>query len=136
MLINDHVCLERGQHRLFLAGLDDHHYFRADDLGRADQGIPQHSCKIMVCHSPEKYKEVADQGYGLYLAGHTHGGQICLPGGIALVSSATVPRRMIRGPWRYGHMTGYTSKGIGASGVMARFCCAPEITLITLKCTS
>ncbi len=133
MLINDHVCLEKGGDRVYVAGMDDGHYYHADDLERADEGIPKDVFKIMLCHSPEKYQEVAQKGYSFYLAGHTHGGQICLPGDIVLVSSATVPRRMIKGQWRYGDMAGYTSKGVGTSGVRARFFCPPEITLITLK---
>lgn len=133
MLVNEHICLQRGDDRLYIAGLDDWHYFHADDLECADQGIPEHVCKIMVCHSPERYKEAALKGYSLYLAGHTHGGQVCLPGGIVLVTSATIPRKMIKGPWLYRHMAGYTSRGVGSSGVPVRFFCAPEIILMTLK---
>ncbi len=87
----------------------------------------------MVCHSPERYLEAADSGYSLYLSGHTHGGQVCLPGGVALVTSATVPRRLVKGRWKYREMRGYTSRGVGTSGIAVRYFCPPEMTVVTLR---
>ena len=133
MLINEHICLEKGGDRLFITGLDDNHYYQADDIHLADDGIPSGACKCMVCHSPEKYREAAIKGYHLYLAGHTHGGQICLPGGFAPVTCATIPRKLTKGIWQYKQMQGYTSRGLGISSVPVRFFCPPEITLMTLQ---
>jgi len=62
------------------------------------------------------------------LAGHTHGGQICLPGGTPLLTAGG-PRRFARGSWRYAEMIGYTSAGAGTCIVEARLNCPPEITL-------
>jgi hypothetical protein len=89
--------------------------------------------RIVVCHSPEMYEMAAGAGCSLYLGGHTHGGQVCLPGGVAIVTCATIPRRMLKGRWRWGDMAGYTSRGSGASGVAVRFFCRPEITVVTLR---
>ncbi|HRT49654.1 MAG TPA: metallophosphoesterase [Anaerohalosphaeraceae bacterium] len=133
MLVNEHVCLERDGGRLCLVGLDDCHYYESADVAAAEEGMPAGAFKVFVCHSPEMYRHAAEAGYALYLAGHTHGGQVCLPGGVAVVTCATVPRRMLRGKWRYGRMVGYTSRGSGASGVAVRFFCPPEITVITLR---
>jgi len=69
------------------------------------------------------------------LAGHTHGGQICLPGGYALTWDARCPRRLAAGPWTYGAMMGYTSVGSGSSVVNARLNCLPEITVHELRRT-
>jgi len=63
------------------------------------------------------------------LAGHTHGGQICLPGSIPVTLDADLPRRMGSGAWTYREMGGYTSVGVGTSIVPARLNCPPEITL-------
>ncbi len=133
MLVNEHAVIERGGERLPLVGLDDCHYYEAADIALAEEGLPEGAFKVMLSHSPEMYRDAAEAGYSLYLAGHTHGGQVCLPGGIAVVSCATAPRRMLRGKWRYGGMAGYTSRGSGASGVSVRFFCRPEITVITLR---
>ena len=53
------------------------------------------------------------------LSGHTHGGQICLPGGVPLKLNAVVPRRLGAGSWHYKGLTGYTSRGVGTSIVPA-----------------
>ena len=119
---------------MHLVGLDDCHYYAAAELEQAESDIPQEAFKIMLSHSPELYKEAAQAGYPLYISGHTHGGQICLPGGIALVRSAAIPAKMIKGMWNYRTMQGYTSQGVGVSGgVKARFFCPPEVVVITLK---
>lgn len=134
ILANESICLEKGNDKIFITGLDDCHYYGADDLELADKGILQGAFKIMVCHSPELYSEVANAEYSLYLSGHTHGGQVCLPGGVAIVTNATVPRRLLKGKWTYHGMSGYTSRGVGASGIPVRYFCPPEMTVVTLKC--
>ena len=133
ILLNENICIEKGSDKIYIAGLDDSHYYDADDLELAGKGITDGAFKIMVCHSPERYIEAADAGYSLYLSGHTHGGQVCLPGGLALVTAATVPRRLVKGRWTYRKMSGYTSRGVGTSGIAVRYFCPPEITVITLS---
>ncbi len=133
MLINDHIHLDQGADGLYLVGLDDCHYFEADNIELAEQDIPSDAFKIMLCHSPERYDCAAGAGYSLYLAGHTHGGQVCLPGGFAPVICATIPRAFATGLWQHRNMKGYTSRGVGTSSLPVRFCCAPELALITLK---
>jgi predicted MPP superfamily phosphohydrolase len=132
MLMNESVCLEKDGDKIYLAGLDDCHYYGSDDIALADTEVEDGSFKILVCHSPEAYRQAAEAAYSLYLTGHTHGGQICLPGGFVVVHGATVPRRLLKGKWRCGSMAGYTSPGAGASGVAVRYFCPPEITIITL----
>jgi predicted MPP superfamily phosphohydrolase len=132
VLINEHVCLERGGDRIYLAGIDDCHYYASAELEEAQAGITDGAFKVLVSHSPELYAEAERAGFSLYLAGHTHAGQLCLPGGIAVMSRTPGPRMLIRGKWEYGDMVGYTSSGAGSAGVAARFFCPPEVALLTL----
>ncbi|AQT69290.1 phosphodiesterase YaeI [Anaerohalosphaera lusitana] len=133
MLLNESVRVERGGEAIWVAGVDDYHYFGAHDFDMADEGIEEGAFKVMVCHTPEGWREAAKRGYSLFLAGHTHGGQVCLPGGVMLVRGATVRRGMLRGAWRDGEMAGYTSRGVGVSGIPVRHWCRPEMTVLTMR---
>ena len=130
--------------RLAFAGVDDPH-LRYDDLhavgGAAD---PDADVRIGVTHAP--YLRVLDQlagdGYDLVLAGHTHGGQLRVPGVGALVSNCDLEPARARGLHR--HPAGaqaraarstwlHVSGGVGTSPyAVARFCCRPEVTVLTL----
>jgi predicted MPP superfamily phosphohydrolase len=118
---------------LQLAGVDDAHHYRTDDVARAAEGLPRGDPAILLSHTPELYREAAGAGFDLFLCGHTHGGQLCLPGGVPVLIEARCPRRLARGAWRHGAMQGYTSPGAGASIVPARLNCPPEITLHRLR---
>ena len=133
MLMNDSVRIEREGASLYIAGIDDCHYYNAGDIGLACEKIEPGGCRIMVSHTPEPYHGVEEAGFDLCLCGHTHGGQVCLPGGVPLVANTTVPRRFLKGRWHYKQLQGYTSCGVGASGVAVRFFCRPEITVLTLQ---
>lgn len=133
LLLNEHVVLERGADRLYLAGIDDPHYFCTDNIERAAENVPLDACAILLAHSPEAYWQAAHSGFDLLLAGHTHGGQLCLPGGFALMTNADCPRSFCRGPFRYCDMQGYTSAGTGSSIVSVRFNCPPELVVHELR---
>lgn len=133
LLLNERIILQRQQSSLALIGVDDPHYFRCDDLSRAISGIAEGVPKVLLAHSPEIWQQAAEQQVSLYLCGHTHGGQICLPGGLPLFINARAPRAMAKGVWRHGAMQGYTSNGSGTSVVDARFNCPPEATIHTLN---
>lgn len=129
MLLNESVVIERGSARLHLAGLDDAHYFRVDNIEKASAAVPLEECSVLLSHTPEIYRLAACAGFNLLLSGHTHGGQICLPGKFPITLDSDLPRHMGSGAWRYGELAGYTSVGVGASIVPVRFNCPPEITL-------
>ena len=84
---------------------------------------------VLLSHTPEIYRQAAHAGFDLMLSGHTHGGQICLPGGIPILLEADLPRAFGAGAWRHAGMAGYTSVGAGSSVVPVRFNNRPEITL-------
>jgi predicted MPP superfamily phosphohydrolase len=133
MLMNEAEVIERGGQRLHIAGIDDAHFYRADDIGKAAACIPRNEFSILLSHTAEIYREAERAGFNLLLSGHTHGGQICLPGGIPITLESALPRRLGAGRWQYRHMHGYTSVGTGSSVVPVRFNCPPEITLHRLK---
>ena len=123
---------------LALAGVHDSHIRRdryEKVAGRADPGA---DLRIGVLHSPEPRlldRFVAD-GYELLLAGHTHGGQLCLPWYGTLVTNCGIDRERARGLHRYpagGEAWLHVSAGLGTSPwAPARFACRPEASLLTL----
>ena len=129
MLLNECETIEREGARIHLAGIDDAHFYRMDNIEKAANGIPPDEFSILVSHTPEIYRQAAHADFNVLLGGHTHGGQICLPGGIPITLDSVLPRSMGAGPWRHGDMIGYTAVGAGASVVPVRFNCPPEITL-------
>ena len=133
MLLNERAILTRGSDRIHLAGVDDAHFYRADNLERAAADIPAGEFSILLSHTPEIYQQAAHAEFDLMLSGHTHGGQICLPGHIPISLDSVLPRRLGAGAWKYHNMTGYTSVGAGCSIVPARFNCPPEITIHYLR---
>jgi uncharacterized protein len=133
ILLNESVAIERGGERIHLAGIDDAHFYRVDNIEKASSKIPYSAFSILLSHTPEIYQQAAHAGFSVMLSGHTHGGQICLPGGIPIKLNAVLPRRMGSGAWKHYSMLGYTSVGLGTSAVTARFNCRPEVTLHHLE---
>jgi uncharacterized protein len=134
MLLNESETLVRGGERIYLAGIDDAHYYRMDNIEKAASQIPSAEFAILLSHTPEIYRQAAHAGFKLLLSGHTHGGQLCLPGAVPITLDSVLPRRMGAGAWKYHHMVGYTSVGVGSSLVAVRLNCLPEITLHRLLC--
>jgi uncharacterized protein len=132
VLVNETLALRRRDQHLHLLGIDDVHYYYTDHaldaLGTADGGFT-----VALVHSPEFFEQAAAGGVALYLTGHTHAGQVCLPGGIPIVTNLRRRRRLASGLWRHGAMVGYTGAGVGVSGVPVRFNCQGEAALITLR---
>ena len=134
MLLNEGEPIVRGGQRIYLAGIDDAHYYRVDNIEKAASEIPDEAFSILLSHTPEIYRQAAHAGFDLLLSGHTHGGQICLPGSIPLTLDSVLPRHMGSGAWEYHDMTGYTSVGVGSCIVAVRINCPPTITLHRLQC--
>lgn len=133
-LLNECEAISRGDEAIYLAGIDDAHYYRVDNIEKAASEIPDNGFSILLSHTPEIYRQAAHAGFDLLLSGHTHGGQICLPGSIPISLDSVLPRYMGSGSWKYGNMVGYTSVGVGSSIVPVRINCLPEITLHHLRC--
>ena len=136
ILLNECEAIARGDQRIHLAGVDDAHFYRMDNIEKAAEPIPEGAFSILLSHTPEIYRQAAHAHFALMLSGHTHGGQICLPGSVPITLESALPRRMGAGAWRYNDMIGYTSVGAGSSVVPVRLNCPPEITLHRLRCGS
>ncbi|HTS55323.1 MAG TPA: metallophosphoesterase [Burkholderiales bacterium] len=134
MLLNESEEIRRGDQRIHLAGIDDAHFYRVDNIEKAAGQIPIEEFSILLSHTPEIYRQAAHAGFNLMLSGHTHGGQICLPGSIPVTLDAHLPRRFGSGAWRYHQMEGYTSVGAGSCIVAVRLNCPPEVTVHHLQC--
>jgi uncharacterized protein len=133
MLLNEWIAIRRGDAAIYLAGIDDAHFYRLDNFDRAAEALPDDGVSILLSHTPEPYRQAAHAGFDLMLCGHTHGGQICLPNGMPLKTYARHARRFARGSWHYHDMRGYTSTGSGTSLVDVRLNCPPEVTLHQLR---
>jgi predicted MPP superfamily phosphohydrolase len=134
MLLNESAFIERDGQRLWFAGIDDPHFYKTHDLAAATAAIPADACTVLLAHSPEIADELPENRFDLVLCGHTHGGQLCLPGGRWLhVPIKNQPRERIRGAWKAAGAEGYTSVGTGSCGVPARLNCPGEFTLHTLQ---
>jgi len=123
--------------RLHIAGIECSYDIEAD--GRKLQALlngPAHDAfSLLLYHTPDVMPAAVKAGVDLYLAGHTHGGQLRLPFYGALVAASLHGKRYEMGMYREGHTTLYVSRGIGLEGKgapRARFLCPPEIILFTL----
>src|SRR5262249_25037027 len=92
MLLNESERIERGGGHIYLAGIDDAHFYGADNIEKAASGIPSDAFSILLSHTPEIYRQAVHADFNLLLCGHTHGGQICLPGGIPITLDSVLPR--------------------------------------------
>jgi predicted MPP superfamily phosphohydrolase len=122
--------------RIALAGTDDPHLGRARYELIAGAADPSAAVRIGVTHSPEPalLAAFAADGYDLVLAGHTHGGQVRVPFGPAIVTNCGIDVRRAR--WLHAwddHMYFHVSAGLGTSPYQpVRFACRPEAALLTL----
>ncbi len=131
VLINDGVPLSRGQQVLYLAGLDDGRRGHPD-LSKALEKRPGHVPTVLLVHEPDFADTYSnDSTISLQLSGHSHGGQLRLPGIGALVLPR-YGRKYDQGLYRVQDMWLYTTRGIGVTGPPIRLNCRPEITEITL----
>jgi predicted MPP superfamily phosphohydrolase len=129
ILLNEGVRIGTDESPFALAGIDDPYYFRGDDVGAAARDCPEGLPSILLSHSPEIAREAAAAGFDLMLSGHTHGGQVCLPGGQSLVKMDRIPRKLFKGSWQMDGLRGYTTSGAGACHVPVRFNCPAEVVL-------
>lgn len=130
-LTNRGVWLERGGDRLRLGGVDDLICGSPrPDLAIGDAGS-EDSC-ILLSHNPEVAETITDPRIGLVLAGHMHGGQVVIPGIGYHCLPAQYGDKYIAGLVRGPATTAYVSRGIGVIGLPIRFCCRPEVNLLTL----
>lgn len=132
LLINESTNLWRGAASISFAGTDDAWDYRTDDLPIALKGMPKGTFKVLLTHTPDLYSDAAYAGIRLYLCGHTHAGQVRMPGIGSILQNSTAPRAYTHGAWGHAGMRGYTSAGVGCSMLPIRFNCPPEIMVFEL----
>jgi uncharacterized protein len=131
LLCNGHTTLRRDGSALVLAGVDDVIY-GIPDLDAALGGAPADAPVILLAHEPDFARAaIAEPRVVLQLSGHTHGGQVRLPG----VGPLLLPKLghlYPAGAFRVGRLALYVTTGTGTGRFVLRFNCRPEIALITL----
>ncbi len=148
-LNNATTAMKVGGRQVSFVGVDDPH-IRFDDYDSvAGPADPDADLRIGVVHAPESriLDRMVDDGYDMIFAGHTHGGQVCVPGVGALVTNCDLPRTMAKGLHWYtatddnapdatkAQQAGWlhVSAGLGTNPYTPfRFACPPEATILTL----
>ncbi|MBC6821932.1 metallophosphoesterase [Corynebacterium sp. LK33] len=131
-----HARLEfvAGGVKVALSGVDDPHHELEDYSQIAGAPNADADIAIGLSHSPEPHvlDSFAEDGYDLVLSGHTHGGQVCLPGGKAIVTNCGIDRSRASGLSRWTEKTWlHVSNGLGTSPYApVRLFCRPSATLI------
>ncbi|MEM6821251.1 MAG: metallophosphoesterase [Verrucomicrobiota bacterium] len=133
MLLNESTDLEHNGAKIALVGIDDPHLYQTDNMDRATADVCKGVFSILLSHAPETFEQAEAAGFNLFLCGHTHGGQICLPGGYPIVTHCEAPRFCSRGNWAWKRMKGFTTTGTGGCGAALRLNCPPEVVIHELK---
>ncbi len=130
VLRNQAIPLERGNSRIWVSGVDDV-YVGAADLPRALRGVPTSELTILLAHEPDFADYAARFPVDLQLSGHSHGGQVRVPGLGALVLPPMAEKYPV-GLNRVGSLQVYTNRGVGVINPPVRLNCPPEVTFLTL----
>jgi len=131
-LTNRGVWVKRGSSRLRLGGVDDLWYGQPDVRSAAADASPADAC-LVVSHNPDFAEKMLDSRVGLILSGHTHGGQIFVPGYGAPIVPSRYGQKYRQGLVQAPRTQVYVSRGLGTVTPPMRYNCRPELTLITLK---
>ena len=132
-LLNEGTALQRDGDTLWLAGVDDPAVFRCDDAARARARAPAGACTILLAHAPNIARRMEARGVDLTLSGHTHGGQVCLPGGWGRTGGREISGDQRAGFWFRHGAPGYTCRGAGGSHLPVRLNCPPQVSLHRLR---
>jgi hypothetical protein len=134
VLRDEHVTLHTRGTPLIIAGIDQCNG-RSGDVAKALRGISSPTPTVLLAHYPSTVYQVPKDRVQLVLSGHTHGGQIRLPGLGCIWSNDRIPCRYA---WGLNDVNGtllHVTAGIGVSGpIRCRFRCPPEISVISLVC--
>lgn len=133
VLRNATRTIELNGERLVIVGIDDFISGR-HSLQFCFEGITPGDTVVLLTHSPDVVSHLSDRKVDLVLAGHTHGGQMCLPVIGSFVSRSRLFKRLAYGLFKVGHTLVYITKGIGIVRYAPfRFRCAPEFAILELR---
>ena len=133
VLVNEAVPIDAGDARWWLCGVDDVWEGRPD-LDATLANVPREHLKLLLCHEPDFADEAAKHGIHLQLSGHSHGGQVRLPGTGPIV----LPRYAQKYPYRLQRVAEtptqvYTTSGVGVTFPPIRINCRPEVAILRLR---
>ena len=131
-LTNRGVWLQRGSSRMRLGGVDDLWYGQPDVRPPLADAAPTDAC-LVVSHNPDFAEKMWDSRVGLILSGHTHGGQVNVPGYGAPIVPSRYGQKYLHGLVKAPMTQVYISRGLGTVTPPMRYNSRPELTLITLK---
>lgn len=131
VLRNRGVVVERGEASLYVAGVDDTWTSR-HNLERALAARPEGAPTVLLAHDPDLFPQAQARGVELTLSGHTHGGQLGVPG-VRRWSLARFMTRWTAGLYRQGRSWLYVNRGAGTTGPPVRLGAPPELAVITLR---
>ena len=133
VLVNSHVVMRRGEQQLVVGGVGDALEGHVDAMGGAGTR-PRGTPLVVLSHNPDGVLSLSpDAGIGLVLSGHTHGGQIVIPGYGAPVTFTRICGRRTASGWVPNPTAPlYVSRGAGAQWPI-RFCCPPEVLIVRLR---
>jgi uncharacterized protein len=130
-LTNDGIWLEQQESRLRIAGVGDL-WEDVQDLDAALDDTQESETSIVVSHNPDFVEGIIDERVGLVLSGHTHGGQVVLPGYGAPRVPSRFGQKYLYGLVKTPATQVYVTCGVGTVSPPMRFCCHPEVALITI----
>ena len=131
-LENDVYTLKRGDAMLYIAGVDSI-TLEKQDLDAVLRKLPSSGPAILLAHEPDFADETAATGrFSLQLSGHSHGGQMIIPG-IGTPFRGSKFRKYPLGEYQVGEMVQYTNRGLGTNVFWIRINCPPEITILRLQ---
>jgi uncharacterized protein len=131
VLRNDSFAFERDRDRLWIAGIDDA-YEGKSDITKSLARVPNSEATLLLAHEPDFADYAARFPVDLQLSGHSHGGQVRVPG-IGPIILPVLGEKYHTGLNRVGRLQVYTSRGLGVIDPPVRLNCPPEVTLITLQ---
>lgn len=131
VLRNRGVVLEREDARLYVAGVDDTWTSR-DDVAGAMAARPQGAPAVLLAHDPNLFPQAIAHGVDLTLSGHTHGGQLAMPG-VCTLSLARFITEFTAGLYRRERSWLYVNRGAGTTGPPVRIGAPPELAVLTLR---
>ncbi len=133
VLVNEGEAVSWGGLNLFISGTDDP-ITQYVDFPKAFRGMKLDSFNLLLTHVVDSVVDMKERNIDLVLSGHTHGGQIRLPGVGGYVFDFRLPRRYIDGLNYFENIPVYVSRGVGSGRMLTpRFLCRPEAILLTIE---
>ena len=128
-VLRNHGVPLPGSDNLWIVGMESRCTFAINPI-QAMQDVPTEAVKILLVHEPD-YADEAPLGFSLQLSGHSHAGQVRVPG-LPPLYCPEFGRKYPEGVQQAENHLVYTSRGVGMMGPQVRFCCPPEVTLLTV----